>query len=158
MAGEQEFSFSIDDKDVQIMLKKAPEKVRSTIKQILTIGAIDTQREVREKQAPTFDGGLKRNVKIRIYSDKSEVSSDAKYSAPIEYGRTAGKYVPIKQGEGLHKWATSKGIPPYAVAKSIFKKGTKPNPFMQRSHDIMKPKVENIAEVLFYKTIQELNA
>lgn len=153
-----DLEFNIDNKEVMLMLKKAPERVRETIKHVLTVGAIDTQIEARENQAPTFDGGLKRNIKVRIFKDHSEVSSDAKYSAPIEYGRKAGKFVPMKEGVGLHKWATSKGLPPYAVARSIFKKGTKPNPFMKRTHDIVKPQVLSLAEVSFIKLTKELNA
>lgn len=157
MAQGDQFEFNIDDREVQLMLRKAPEKVRETIKLVLTAGAIDTQAHAREEEAPTFDGGLKRNIKVRIFKDHAEVSSDAKYSAPIEYGRKAGKHVPMKQGVGLWKWAESKGIPPFAVARSIFKKGTKPNPFMQRTHDIMKPKVESLAERQFGQMIKELN-
>lgn len=155
---EDAFNVEIDDHEVQQMLKKAPDKVRNTIKLVLYAGAIDTQAHAREEEAPTFDGGLRRNIKVRIYPDKAEITSDAKYSAPIEYGRRAGKHVPVREGVGLHKWATSKGLNPYAVAKSIFKKGTKPNPFMKRTHDIMKPKVENLANRKFNQLIEELNS
>lgn len=157
MNGGEQFQFDINDREVQLLLRKAPEKVRETIKLVLTAGAIDTQAHAREEEAPTFDGGLKRNIKVRIFKDHSEVSSDAKYSEPIEYGRRAGKHVPLKEGVGLHKWATTKGINPFAVAKSIFKKGTKPNPFMKRTHDIMKPQVESLAEMKFKQMVQELN-
>lgn len=153
----KDYEFNIDDSEVRLMLRKAPEKIRETIKLILTVGAIDTQAHAREKEAPVFDAGLKRNIHVRIFKDHAEVSSDAKYSEPVEKGRQAGKYVPIKEGVGLHKWATSKGLNPYAVSKSIFKKGTKPNPFMQRTHDIMKPQVETLAEVKFNQLIKELN-
>ena len=49
------------------------------------------------------------------------------YAYGIEFGRPAGTYVSPK---ALEKWARSKGLNPYAVSKSIMKKGTKPQPFL----------------------------
>jgi len=49
------------------------------------------------------------------------------YGYKIEYGQPPGTYV---SPAALAGWAKRKGLNPYAVSKSIFKKGSPPQPFM----------------------------
>ena len=51
------------------------------------------------------------------------------YGSVIEFGRTAGKQIPVKNNPMFQLWATRRGLNPYAVAKSIQKKGIKGKPF-----------------------------
>lgn len=55
--------------------------------------------------------------------------SNAPYAMAVHDG-TRPHFV---SGESLGPWAKKKGLNPYAVAKSIAKKGTKANPFFKRA-------------------------
>jgi len=63
---------------------------------------------------------------------EGKLSSKTKYAPYIEFG-TRPHVVPVKNNIDFQKWANKKGLNPYAVAASIAKKGTRANPFFQRS-------------------------
>lgn len=60
---------------------------------------------------------------------KAEISPHTKYAIYVHQG-TSPHWVPIA---ALAPWARRHGINPYAVQRSIAKKGTKANPFMDRA-------------------------
>ena len=108
------------------------------------------QGQVVRKQAkietPKFSGSLSRSIhvqriknkgrlpqSVKIYSSRSYakyVHGDEKISGKLKltkpYTRSKPHYPPIKK---LKKWAEAKGLNPYAVQRSIGKKGTPLVPF-----------------------------
>ena len=103
-------------------------------------------RKQAQKEAPKFSGSLANSIhvqrikekgrlpqSVKIYSSRSYatyVHGDPKISGRLKltkpYTRSKPHYPPIKK---LIKWSQAKGLNPYAVQKSIGKKGTPLVPF-----------------------------
>ena len=103
-------------------------------------------RKRAQKEAPKFSGSLARSIhvqriqsrgrlpqSVKIYSSRSYakyVHGDEKISGKLKltipYTRSVPHYPPIKK---LKPWAEAKGLNPYAVQRSIGKKGTPLVPF-----------------------------
>ena len=103
-------------------------------------------RKQAQKETPKFSGSLSRSIhvqriqtrgrlpqSVKIYSSRSYakyVHGDEKISGKLKltkpYTRSKPHYPPIKK---LKPWAQAKGLNPYAVQRSIGKKGTPLVPF-----------------------------
>ena len=103
-------------------------------------------RKQAQKETPKFSGSLSRSIhvqriktrgrlpqSVKIYSSRSYakyVHGDEKISGKLKltkpYTRPKPHYPPIKK---LKPWAEAKGLNPYAVQRSIGKKGTPLVPF-----------------------------
>lgn len=90
-----------------------------------------------KQQAPVHTGNLRDNWKLDFGRFQGTLSSNAPYSMAVHFG-TSPHAVPAS---ALTAWAAKKGLNPWAVAKSIAKKGTKANPFLQKAVDLQR---ENI--------------
>lgn len=84
-----------------------------------------------EKQEAPFgvSGILRDNWKVEMGRFTGRLYSLAKYALDVEQG-TKPHFVPVDE---IAPWAKKKGLNPWAVAKSIAKKGTKANPFFARA-------------------------
>lgn len=92
-----------------------------------------------KQQAPIgVTGNMRDNWRVDIGRFEGSLKSMAPYSMAVHMG-TKPHFV---SGETLKAWAARKGLNPWAVAKSISKKGTKANPFLQRSIDVERPNVD----------------
>ena len=109
-------------------------------------GAGQIIRKRAQKETPKFSGSLSRSIhvqriqtrgrlphSVKIYSSRSYASyvhGDPKISGNLKltkpYTRSKPHYPPIKK---LKPWAEAKGLNPYAVQRSIGKKGTPLVPF-----------------------------
>lgn len=150
----------IDDSRVRRVLDRAPAKIRAAKKEILDRGSIMTQAEMRQN-APVFDGELRRTIRPKWQSpDTVVVFSDAKHAIPMEVGRRpGGKLPPYKEGTPLAKWVKIKmgaAVPPFLVARSIARKGTKGKYYARTTYVKMKPAVNKMAEMVINKTIKGL--
>ena len=103
-------------------------------------------RKQAKKEAPQFTGSLSRSIhverikakgrlpqSVKIYSSRSYakfVHGDEKISGKLKltkpFTRSVPHFPPIKK---LLKWSKAKGLNPYAVQRSIGKKGTPLVPF-----------------------------
>jgi hypothetical protein len=86
-----------------------------------------------EKQTAPFGvtANLRDNWLLSFGRFQGSLRSNAPYSVGIEEG-TRPHYVSPR---ALKPWAEARGLNPFAVAKSIAKKGTKANPFLKRAVD-----------------------
>lgn len=82
-----------------------------------------------KQQAPVNTGNLRDNWSVNMGRFRGSLRSNAPYSSAIEYG-TRPHFV---SAEKLRPWAVKRGLNPWAVSKSIAKKGTKANPFFKRT-------------------------
>ena len=87
------------------------------------------------KNKVVASGKLRDSINYRVITtdDSIGVYLDAvDYWEFVEYGRKAGKFVPIKP---LKNWLLKKGLKasPYAISKSIQKNGIKAKPFFRQS-------------------------
>lgn len=138
-----ELTITVDTKQVERMLKKAPALTRRRLGQIVERGAIEVQREMRVAAPVAVTGDLRRSVKytFNATSLSAVIEPEAKYAAAVENGARP-HWPPYRAGTPLAQWAKKKGMNAYLLARSIAKKGTKPHPFVKPTYDKMKPTIE----------------
>ena len=123
MAGD--FSITVDATAVRRTFELYPEAAARKLNSLIEGGAIDLQSEIR-RDAPVHDGQYRRSVDYKLNRGRFEanIGPRVKYAKPVETG-SRPHWTSVKPGSSLRKWADSKGINPYAVQRSIAKKGTK---------------------------------
>ena len=82
--------------------------------------------EQLQRIMPADTSNMARTTKRDIFPLKAEIYPTANYAIFVHEGTRPHPVSPLH----LKRWASHKGLNPYAVAKSIAKKGTKKQPFM----------------------------
>ena len=95
----------------------------------------DSYRDKIIKNKVVATGKLRDSINYRLVTTENSVGvylSAVDYWEFVEYGRKAGKAVPIAP---LKNWLLAKGLKasPYAISKSIQKTGIKSKPFFRQS-------------------------
>ena len=110
------------------------------------------------KNAPfgtTADLRNKWDIKIGRFEGSLSSGASQKgfnYGMAVENG-TRPHYV---SASAISLWASRRGLNPYAVAKSISKKGTKANPFFKKSVDSQRQNVDKEFDKALSNIIKEL--
>lgn len=122
---------SVDAKALQQAIRKSPEGIVEATHQALLRSAIYAQKCFRRNlNANTDTGSLKRSVRYHFTSKVAvEIAPEAEHAPFLEYG-THPHYPPI---EGIRRWAKKKGINPYALQRSIGKRGTRAHPYLDKT-------------------------
>lgn len=148
---------TFNDTLVREMLARAPEATRQTVRRVLERSGIEVMAEMRRQAPVAVTGDLRRTAHYRFEGNgKVIVEPTAAYAEWVEKG-TKPHWVSVKAGTPLYRWAMQKGISPYAVQRSIAKKGTKAHPFIQPTYDIMEPKVQRFFESGIMELASKLN-
>lgn len=109
--------------------------IQKHIEQGLTIAGIQVVQSARDL-VPTDTGELRKsisqNISMMSGGIRSTIMPTVPYGGGVELGQAPGTYVSPQQ---LMGWAMRKGLNPYAVSKSILKKGTQPKPFLFPAFD-----------------------
>jgi len=108
-------------------VKAAPDKIVETMHRSLARSAIKGQDYFRLKMPVGVSGFLRQHIAIK-WNNRLSVTVDptAPYADYVEYG-TRPHWTSV---HNLEAWARLKGINPYALQRSIAKKGTKPHPYL----------------------------
>ena len=123
----------VDSKALEEALGKAPDTVKRGTHSLLERAGIQTQGIMKTKVKTGVSGELKKSIKYFFLDYLSiGIEPTAKHAAPHEYG-SKPHWVSVRDGSPLKMWATAKGINPYALQRSIAKKGTKAHPFLQKT-------------------------
>lgn len=140
---DMQISVVVDSASVLAMLEKAPVMVSTRLRNLVEAGAVAVQREMRQAAPVGVTGQLRGSVRYTFtpFALSAEVSPNVPYAAPVETGSKA-HFPPYGEGTPLAAWAKLKGLNPFLVARSISRKGTKANPFVQHTYDKMKPIIE----------------
>jgi len=131
--------------EMQKAFAEAPDKVGKVLEDTTKEAGKDIFKEA-VKEAPHYTGNLQRSMHMEYTPIQVKVEPTADYAKDVEFGRAATN-ITGSDFTGLSKWAAKKGLNPYAVRANIRKRGTKANPFMQRTRD----KVESPIQDLFRK-------
>jgi hypothetical protein len=124
----------IADIEIQIGLEKAGKLITRIEKEEVPIGVSNQ---------------LRQSIAMRFVPNNVTIAPNKNYAVSVHEG-TRPHYVSIKDPRSpLKIWAIRKGLNPYAVQRSIAKKGTKANPFVDRTVKRAEPDVKQIfSEVL----------
>ena len=135
---------TIDAAGVRRLFERAPGAAQARMRRLIEGAAIDVQREMTIAANVGVTGHLRRSVRYQFSAPlmRAEVTPEANYAEAVEYG-TRPHWVSVKPGSSLYQWARLKGINPYALQRSIARKGTKPHPFVKPTYVKMQPRVVN---------------
>lgn len=142
-------SVDIDTSQLRQAFSKAPIVVGGKINVWVHKTAFMTEREVKQQIPPNVDTGqLQNSVHVIPGNMRAEVKPMSKHAIYVHEGRRPGSMPPSGEGTQLNRWATKRGLNPFLVARSIGRKGTKANPFMDNAYRIVKPRAERDAKIL----------
>lgn len=128
---------------LQMAMSKYPAISEKHINKGIRNSLIRIQDQAKREAPFGGTGNLRGRWDLNVGRFEGKLGSGAKnkgfyYGPAVEYG-TRPHYVSPKTLSG---WAKRKGLNPYAVSKSIQRKGTKANPFFQRSIDKQEKNVQ----------------
>ena len=150
--------FSLDDLEVRRLFERAPEAVSVRLRQLVEGGAIDVQREMRIATNVGVTGNTRRSVRYTFNALQlsAVIEPTAENAEALEKG-SPPHFVSVAEGLSLRDWANLKGINPFALQRSITKKGTQAHPFVEPTYHKMKPKVENDIATGLSRLVEDLN-
>jgi hypothetical protein len=152
-----EVAITIDTASLRRLLARAPEATSQRIRTLLEGAGITTQGIMRIKAPVGATGDLRRTVRYFFrQADTVAVEPAAGYAEPVEKG-TRPHWTSAKEGTPLWRWARQKGIPVYAVQRSIAMKGTKPHPFMDATAMQAEPIIKRDFDAGISGLVEELN-
>lgn len=118
----------VDARELQKALRVAPDMVKRSAHNLLERGGIMTQGIMRTKVKTGVSGELKKSIRYYFRDYLTIViEPTARHAAAHEYG-SKPHWTSVRN---LERWAKMKGISPYALQRSIAKKGTKAHPYLQ---------------------------
>lgn len=122
---------------------------------LLDAGKLISGQEKRE--APVgVTAHLRQSIGIRLRSGSVIIVPKKEYAVAVHEG-TKPHYISVKSKRApLRIWAIKKGLNPYAVQKSIMRKGTKPNPFVDRTIDKVNYQVRRIFVSVLERIIKSI--
>lgn len=151
------FVLDVNSNAVIEMLQSAPKEADKTIHSLLMGAGIDLTAALRRVAPVGTTGDLRGSVHYFFSrSDTVTVEPTAKYAGAVEYG-SRPHWTSVRPGTSLYAWATQKGISPYALQRSIARKGTKPHPFLEPTYRIMEPKINDDFEKGIDNLMRQLN-
>lgn len=108
-----------------------------------------------KKNAPSSEGTLRKGIRSSIQPTKGSVVATAKHSIFVHDG-TKPHWPPFQPNSSLDRWAKSKNIPTFLVAKAIARKGTKAQPFMDEAIDENESKIQQLFTQALDNAVKEL--
>lgn len=136
----------VDDRQVRRVFAAAPQAAVRRLGQLIESAAIDIQGEMRRQVNVGATGETRRSIAYKLGRGKleAEVKStlDPRRIEALEHG-SRPHWTSARPGTSLYRWARHKGINPYAVQRSIARKGTKAHPFVAPTYRLMSGRVQN---------------
>jgi hypothetical protein len=128
---------------------------REIQKGLLDSGKVIAGQE--KKEAPVgVTAHLRQSIGIRLKKGSVIIVPKKGYAVAVHEG-TKPHYVSVKNKRApLRIWAIKKGINPYALQKSIMRKGTKANPFVDRTIQKAEYRVRRIFVSVLEKIIKSI--
>ncbi len=108
-----------------------PQLIAGPIRTFLETSAFAIEGRAKEK-APVDTGRLRASITSIIRPLQAVVVARVLYARFVEFGRRPGSWPPLS---AMQPWARRHGFPPgrvgaFLVARAIFRRGIKPQPFM----------------------------
>lgn len=130
----------VDTRELRRAFAKAPLVVGTKLNAWIHTTTLRTERSAKQHVPPSVDTGqLQSSIHSRFGHLRGEVKPTVKHAIFVHEGRRPGRMPPFQPGTALNSWATRKGMNPFLVARSIGRKGTKKNPYMDEAYQDVKP-------------------
>lgn len=132
--------------------RKSPEIVRDQIQKAITQSIFLVHREAKLEAPVGVTGHLRSRMGKQITPFRGVIGPTVEYGLFVHEG-TSPHWTSVKN---LEKWANKKGINPFALQRSIARKGTKANPFMTRAVDQSEGKVQEFFQLAIDNVLKQL--
>lgn len=145
------------DKKLASDLKNSKTVIYKKANKFLSVQALETNNTAK-KEAPVDMGYVQSSINV----DRDPirlgytVKARAKHAIFAHEGRKPGKMPPFHEGSSLASWSRRKGIPAFAVARSIALKGTKGKKFMDIAYKQQRPIFKREAKQLLNEIVKGL--
>lgn len=150
-------TIDVDHKALETAMKRSPITIKGKVETWIYRTALMTEREAKRQVPPNVDTGrLESSIHTNLGVMRATVKPQAKYAMYVHEGRRPGKMPPFQPGSDLNTWATKRGMNPFLVARSIGRKGTKGNPFMDKAFKIVRPRAQRDAQILLGDIVRAL--
>lgn len=139
-------NFVIDTNAITRWAMRIGPDAEKEIKKFIILGLKESADVVYHKEVKEVPRGATGKLAKSIHQLVTEVAATIgpdhklKYALYVEKG-TKPHMPPV---DAIQAWAEQKGLNPWAVAKSIAKKGTKANPFVERTYKGSKEDVKAV--------------
>lgn len=100
------------------------ERFTQDVQNILDDGALDLATELQQESPVGVSGDLKGGWDVEIKKFEVVVVNRTPNALERTVGRAPGKFPPYGENTPLGKWARSKGIPAFLIARKIAREGT----------------------------------
>jgi hypothetical protein len=164
MASDSHVTIKIDTAQVERMLKAFPVELNKAMTEIYLKGGVLSQREMKLNAPRGVSArGLNETIVFELKNGYVVIHPTKKFgeydASVVELGRRPGKMPPwtADRNPDFVKWADAKGIPPFALAKSIAEKGTKPTHFVKKTFKTIEPQVVKLANVTIEDFVKKMN-
>lgn len=115
----------LSEKHVNVAINRSLIRIQDQAKQNAPSGETQQLRQNWILKMGRFEGSLTSGANSR---------GGFQYGVAVEEG-TKPHFIPITNNPTFQLWALRRGLNPYAVSRSVAKKGTKANPFFKKSID-----------------------
>lgn len=133
----------IDGMDAMLKaFAQAPDTVSPIMQKAITGGAALLAKYTTRATVPWFTGNLVHSFREEISPLMARWFPTANYAAAVNDG--SRPHMPPYKSEGFNAWATAHDMNPYLLARSISRKGTKANPFMDRIKLAATPQINSL--------------
>lgn len=122
-----------DLRKIQARFRGITKEVNQKIRLQTFRSALNIQRTARNL-VPVDTGRLKNSINVRMFGLVGVIYTNVDYSIYVEFG-TRPHFPPVQALEG---WAERHDISPFALALSIARRGTAPQPYMKPALDMEK--------------------
>jgi len=119
-----------DLKKLQARFRSINKEVNNKIRLQTFRSALNIQRFAKDL-VPVDTGRLKNSINVRMFGLVGVIYTNVDYSIYVEFG-TRPHFPPVQALEG---WAGRHGVSAFAIALSIARKGTAPQPYMKPALD-----------------------
>lgn len=140
---DEKYTLTIDSEKIRHLYNVAPKITRKEVGAAVKKSSLAVMKAIMQT-APVDRGLLRQSVSAEISESRGLVKPEAPYAEDVEFGRKPPVKITPKERVGIMAWAKRKNLNPYAVLKSIARKGTKKNPFVERGFKRSRP------QALFY--------
>lgn len=121
---------SIDDSDVRALFARMKAQMPEVIDGAMDKTAEQIKLILGGAANKGVTGVLGNDIEIKSATNERYITPTAPHAPFVEYG-TRPHFPPAYENSPLALWAESKGMEPFAVAKSISRRGTKAHPFIE---------------------------
>jgi hypothetical protein len=140
--------------EMRAVFMKSPELISPIMQKAIAAGAAILAKHSTRAEIPWFTGNLLHSFREEISPLMARWFPTASYAQKVNDG--SSPYWPDYKSESMKSWAEEKGMNAFLVSRSISRKGSPAQPFMDRIKDASVPEIQSLFEKALAQATQAL--